>query len=334
MAARSAMIGSPAISLPRIMGRLPLASAKSSDSASSLNATVWRSALGSSIPITVLPGIGDTRALIADMLRAISSARPTTRLALMPGAGSSSYMVTTGPARTATISPLTLKSSSTFSSRRAFRSSAILSSFATFCSPGSASRSRLGRSYSANMSRWRGLAAGSARRGADVGSEISGARRGEAGSSASGSAASSARARRSLRRGRGRISLSAILSAMRGARRRNSGRVRNCTQSIAKTRVTSAAPPNNATIPASAMIQPDAPSGKRPATASIPPAPSRPASPPNPAGSPLALPSNTSASTVASRTMAASSMAKGRHQRPSSAELSVSIPRHNRRAEI
>jgi hypothetical protein len=36
-------------------------------------------------------------------------------------------MVTTGPVRTAVISPFTLKSSSTFSSRRALRSSASLS---------------------------------------------------------------------------------------------------------------------------------------------------------------------------------------------------------------
>ena len=43
----------------------------------------------------------ETRADIALMLRAMSSARPMTRLALTPGAGSSSYMVTTGPVRTA-----------------------------------------------------------------------------------------------------------------------------------------------------------------------------------------------------------------------------------------
>jgi hypothetical protein len=44
-----------------------------------------------------------TRAEMADMLRAISSASWITRLALMPGAGSSSYMVTTGPGRTSVI---------------------------------------------------------------------------------------------------------------------------------------------------------------------------------------------------------------------------------------
>ena len=78
------------------------------------------------------------------MLRAMSSARPITRLALMPGAGSSSYIVTTGPVRTAVISPLTLKSSSTFSSSRALRSSASLSSLGAVSAGGSASRSRLG----------------------------------------------------------------------------------------------------------------------------------------------------------------------------------------------
>src|SRR3546814_21187483 len=45
----------------------------------------------------------------------------------MPDAGSSSYIVTTGPGRTSTIDPLTLKSSSTLSSSRALRSSAALS---------------------------------------------------------------------------------------------------------------------------------------------------------------------------------------------------------------
>ena len=67
---------------------LPMISCSTTDS---------RFALGSSMPITVRPGIVATRAESADMLRAISSAGWITRLALMPGAGSSSYMVTTGP---------------------------------------------------------------------------------------------------------------------------------------------------------------------------------------------------------------------------------------------
>src|SRR5207244_5168731 len=68
-------------------------------------------------------GIVATRAERADMLRAMSSASWMTRLALMPLAGSSSYIVTTGPGRTSTMSPRTWKSSSTLSSRRALRSS-------------------------------------------------------------------------------------------------------------------------------------------------------------------------------------------------------------------
>ncbi len=79
------------------------------------------------MPITVRPGMVATRADTADMLRAISSASWITRLALMPLAGSSSYIVTTGPGRTFTIAPFTWKSSSTDSSSRALRSSAALS---------------------------------------------------------------------------------------------------------------------------------------------------------------------------------------------------------------
>ena len=59
------------------------------------------------MPMTVRPGTVETRAAKADIERAISSARPITRLAFKPGAGSNSYIVTTGPGRTDTISPLT-----------------------------------------------------------------------------------------------------------------------------------------------------------------------------------------------------------------------------------
>ncbi len=78
--------------------------------------------------MTVRPGIVAMRARSADMLRAISSASWTTRVALMPGAGSSSYIVTTGPGRTSLISPFTLKVSRTVSSSRAFFSRLALSS--------------------------------------------------------------------------------------------------------------------------------------------------------------------------------------------------------------
>ena len=93
------------------------------------------------MPMTVRPGIGAMRADSADMLRAMSSARFDTRLALVPGAGSSSYMVTTGPGRTAVITPLTWKSSSTDSSKRALRSSAALSICPAGVSGAGASRS-------------------------------------------------------------------------------------------------------------------------------------------------------------------------------------------------
>ena len=53
------------------------------------------------------PGTVETRADKADIERAISSDKPITRLAFKPGAGSNSYIVTTGPGRTLTISPFT-----------------------------------------------------------------------------------------------------------------------------------------------------------------------------------------------------------------------------------
>ena len=121
--ARSAMTGSPAIFLPRISGSDMFWSSNAWLPISSDSATISRFGLGSSMPMTLRPGMVATRADSADMLRAMSSASAITRLALMPLAGSSSYMVTTGPGRTSTMSPRTLKSSSTVSSRRALRSS-------------------------------------------------------------------------------------------------------------------------------------------------------------------------------------------------------------------
>ena len=76
------------------------------------------------MPMTLRPGTTATRADSADIERAMSSARPMTRDDLMPGAGSSSYRVTTGPGRTWMISPRTPKSSSTPSRSRALASSA------------------------------------------------------------------------------------------------------------------------------------------------------------------------------------------------------------------
>ena len=68
------------------------------------------------MPIALRPDTTATRADSALMERAMSSASPITRDDLMPGAGSSSYSVTTGPGRALMISPRTPKSCSTPSS--------------------------------------------------------------------------------------------------------------------------------------------------------------------------------------------------------------------------
>ena len=107
------MTGSPAIFFPRISGSAMFWSSNAWLPISSDKATASRLGLGSSMPITLRPGMVATRADNADMLRAMSSASWMTRLALIPLAGSSSYMVTTGPGRTSTMSPRTWKSSST-----------------------------------------------------------------------------------------------------------------------------------------------------------------------------------------------------------------------------
>ena len=62
------------------------------------------------MPMALRPGTTATRAESALIERAMSSARPITRDDLMPGAGSSSYSVTTGPGRALMISPRTPKS--------------------------------------------------------------------------------------------------------------------------------------------------------------------------------------------------------------------------------
>ena len=95
------------MSLPNAKGSLMFASPKSRADNISLNAHISRLSFGNSIPITVRPGTVLTLAESADMDLAISSDRPITRLAFNPGAGSSSYIVTTGPGRTLTISPFT-----------------------------------------------------------------------------------------------------------------------------------------------------------------------------------------------------------------------------------
>ena len=55
------------------------------------------------MPITLRPDTVAMRTAVTDSDRATSSASPITRAERMPGAGSNSYSVTTGPGRMATI---------------------------------------------------------------------------------------------------------------------------------------------------------------------------------------------------------------------------------------
>ncbi|MOA02129.1 hypothetical protein D3C78_1215670 [compost metagenome] len=88
--ARSAMTGSPPMVLPSAMASFALLFSKSRLPISSRRNTVSRVWFGSSMPMALRPGTTATRAAIALMERAMSSARPMTREDLMPGAGSSS----------------------------------------------------------------------------------------------------------------------------------------------------------------------------------------------------------------------------------------------------
>jgi hypothetical protein len=72
------------------------------------------------MPTAAFPGMGATmRTRSASSAMARSSARLTILLSRVPGAGANSYMVTTGPGRMATTSPLILKCSRVWVSRAA-----------------------------------------------------------------------------------------------------------------------------------------------------------------------------------------------------------------------
>ncbi len=90
MRARSTITGSPPMVLPSAMASLCAVSPKSLAVMISRSSTFSRFGFGSSMPMAFLPGITATRAEIALIERAMSSARPITRDDLMPGAGSSS----------------------------------------------------------------------------------------------------------------------------------------------------------------------------------------------------------------------------------------------------
>ena len=117
---KSVIIGVPTISSPRAIGSFSEDSKKASLSRTSLRCTGSRELFGISMPIAALPGIGAMiRMLCARKARARSSARFVILLIFTPGAGSSSYMVMTGPGLTSTTLPSTPKSASFTSKIRA-----------------------------------------------------------------------------------------------------------------------------------------------------------------------------------------------------------------------
>src|SRR5258708_7595492 len=122
MGARSTMLDSPPMFLPRQSGSLATDSLVSLTESNSRKWTFSRCGFGNAMPRALRPGTTGTRAESALIERAMSSASPMTRDDLMPGAGSSSYSVTTGPGWALTISPRTPKSPSTPSSARELES--------------------------------------------------------------------------------------------------------------------------------------------------------------------------------------------------------------------
>src|SRR5215468_4074415 len=101
------------MSLPKHIVSLELDLRNTSCSAISLRYTVSRSRLGTSMPTTPLPGIGATiHTRIASITIAKSSANDAILDSLMPGPGKNSYIVTTGPGRISTTSPVIPKSAS------------------------------------------------------------------------------------------------------------------------------------------------------------------------------------------------------------------------------
>jgi hypothetical protein len=104
---RSATTDLPPMSLPKASDSLPPWCVTSSLARISLRNTVSRLLFGTSMPMTLRPETVAMRTAVTDRLRATSSARPITRALRMPGAGTSSYSVTTGPGRISTISPCT-----------------------------------------------------------------------------------------------------------------------------------------------------------------------------------------------------------------------------------
>src|SRR4030066_692026 len=99
----SATTGLPEISLPSASGSLDFNALNCSDAIISLRKTSSLTWLGTSIPTVDLPGRGATMRTLPDFsARARSSDRFTILDNLIPGAGSNSYIVITGPGFTST----------------------------------------------------------------------------------------------------------------------------------------------------------------------------------------------------------------------------------------
>ena len=105
--ARSATTMSPSMDLPKMSGKRARLRLKPPASAASRKRMRSRCALGTSKPMTLLPGIG---ASMRTEPTAIASARSSERLAkrliFSPGAGSTSKRVTVGPRTEATTRPV------------------------------------------------------------------------------------------------------------------------------------------------------------------------------------------------------------------------------------
>ncbi len=107
---RSAMIGWPSRLRPSAIGSVARDRSHSAVSSSSRNVTTLAVGLGTSTPTAALPGIGATiRIDGARMASARSSANAAIRPTFTPGAGATSYCVTTGPVVRPAIDPSTRK---------------------------------------------------------------------------------------------------------------------------------------------------------------------------------------------------------------------------------
>ena len=116
---RSATTGAPAISCPSASVSVDFESSNVEEANTSLKFTVCRSALGISMPTTLLPGITSTTLTeITARERAKSLAKLDILETFTPAAGCISKRVTTGPGYTATTSATTPKSFNLSSSSR------------------------------------------------------------------------------------------------------------------------------------------------------------------------------------------------------------------------